>query len=114
MNSSRRLVFAIIGALMLSSCASSQMVSYTFPGIDVEGDLTVDDVRQIMTIARTRSDIRTPITDIKVTSPGLVEITAGKAEKSFDKVTVFKVRKENGRWKIVAGSVYDTEVVITS
>ena len=90
------------------------MVSYTFPGIDVEGGLTVDDVRQIRELARSRSDIRKPITDIKVTSPGFAEITAGKAEKSFDKVTVFKVRKENGRWKIVPGSVYDTEVVITS
>jgi hypothetical protein len=114
MNSSHGLVFAVIGGLMLSSCAPSQMVSYTFPGITVDGDLTVDDVRQIMELARNRADIRRPITDIEATSPGLAKITAGKAEKSFDKVTVFKVRKENGRWKIVAGSVYDTEVVITS
>lgn len=99
---------------MLSSCTPSQMVSYTFPGITVEGDLTVDDVRQIMELARSRADIRRPITDIEVTSPGLAKSTAGKAERSFDKVTVFKVSKENGRWKIVAGSVYDTDVVITS
>jgi hypothetical protein len=90
------------------------MVSYTFPGIAVEGDLTVDDVRQIRELARGRSDIREPITRIEVTSAGRAEITAGKAERTFDKVTVFKVRKENGRWKIVGGSVYDTEVVITS
>jgi len=114
MTSRRRLIFAAIGAFILSSCTSSQIVSYTFPGITVEGAVTVDDVREIKELARNRPDIRKPITDIKVTSSGGAEITAGKAEKSFDKVTVFKVRKEKGRWKIVEGSVYDTEVLVTS
>jgi len=33
---------------------------------------------------------------------------------SFDKVTGFKVRKKDGRWYIVKGSIYETEVIITS
>ena len=101
-------------ASLLVSCASSQMVTYTFPGIQVVGDLTVDDVRQITQLAHSRPDIRKPIYEIYVMGPGRADVSGGKPQNSGDPVTGFKVRKDNGRWKIIQGSVYQTKVVITS
>jgi hypothetical protein len=105
---------AMLIASLLASCASSQMVTYIFPGIQVVGDLTVDDVRQITQLAQSRRDIRKPIYEIYVRGPGRADVSGGRPEKSRDPVTGFKVQKDNGRWKIIGGSVYQTEVIITS
>jgi hypothetical protein len=76
--------------------------------------VTKDDVEQITALARQRPDIRKPIYEIYVTSPAKADVSGGRAENTGDPVTGFKVRKDNGRWKIIQGSVYQTKVVITS
>jgi|ERR1044071_4257206 hypothetical protein len=107
----------------LSSCASwsSHLAAHSYLGVHLTGHdevlvktLTKDDVEQITALARQRPDIREPIYEIYVTSLGRADVSGGRAENTGDPVTGFKVRKDNGRWKIIPGSVYQTEVVITS
>ena len=107
----------------LTSCApwSSHLAARSYFGIHLTGHneslvktLTKDDVEQIRLLARQRADITKPLYEIFVTSPGRADIGAGRAERTGDPVTGFKVRKDNGRWKIIEGSVYQTNVVITS
>ena len=61
-----------------------------------------------------RADMRKPVYDIYMTAPDQADISSGRAMNSFDKVTGFKVHKKDGRWHIVPGSIYETEVIITS
>lgn len=113
----RLLVIAVFPFLtLLGSCApwSSHLATHSYLGIHLVGSLTKDDVQQISALARHRPDIRKPIYKIYITSPGKADVTGGKAENTGDLVTPFKVRKDNGRWKIIEGSVYQTEVLITS
>jgi len=114
MQSSHRLVLVAAGALLLTACASSQLVSAYFPGIQVTGEFTVDDVRQITELARSRPDIRKPVYQIYATSHGRADVSGGRPEKPADPVTGFKVRKDKLQWQIIEGSVYQTHVVITS
>lgn len=97
-------------ALLFTSCASSLPLNYYTPGIQIAGDFTVDDIRQITQLARSRPDIRKPVYEIRATGIGRAEATGGKIDDAPTPVTVFKVRKDNGRWQIIKGSVYQTTV----
>jgi hypothetical protein len=101
-------------ASMLTSCASSQVATFMFPGIQLVGPLTTEDVRQITELARHRPDIKKPIYQIYVMGPDRADVSGGKPQNTGDPVTGFKVRKDKGRWKIIDGSVYQTGVIITS
>ena len=107
-------VTTVSTALLLSACASLQFVNSEFPNIQVTGDLTVEDVRQITELARNQPSIRKPIYQINVTGVGRAEVSGGRPQETGDLATGFKVRKDNGRWKIIEGSIYQGKVVVTS
>ena len=123
----RLLGFAILSICgLLASCApwSSHLAAHSYLGIHLTTPypkddpllqtLTRDDVEQISELARHRTDIRKPIYEICVTAPSRADVSGGPTENSGDLVTGFKVRKDNGRWKIIDKSVYQTKVYITS
>jgi len=111
---------------LFASCAnwSSHLAAHSYLGIHLTvpypkdeallNTLTKDDVEQITELARHRTDIRKPLYEICVTAPGRADVGGGTTENTGDPVTGFKVRKDNGRWKIIDGSVYQTKIVITS
>jgi hypothetical protein len=75
--------------------------------------LSVDDARQIVALGGSRADIRKPISAIYFTDDRRAEVTGGIARTSGDALTEFKVRKDNGRWKIIDGSIEQNRVIIT-
>jgi hypothetical protein len=79
-----------------------------------EAELTTSDVRQIIELSYSRSDIRQPIYRIYMEAPDQADVSGGRPQNTGDPVTGFKVRKRDGHWTIVPGSVYQTEVIITS
>ena len=103
-------VTAVSTALLLSACASSQFVNSEFPNIQVTGDLTVEDLRQITALARNQPSIRKPIYRINVRVLAARGAAEGQQETG-DLATGFKVRKDNGRWKIIEAHVYQGKVV---
>ena len=92
-------------------------IRFAYPSIYLDGtyakQLTVDDVRQIVALARSRSDILKPVDHIVINHPDEAEVDGGSS-RTGHLMTRFKVRKENGRWLIIKGSVETNEVIITS
>ena len=76
--------------------------------------VTKEDVRQMIELSYSRRDIRQPIYRIDMEAPDQADVSGGRPQNSGDPVTGFKVQKRNGRWEIIEGSVYQTEVIITS
>jgi hypothetical protein len=68
--------------------------------------LTVDDVGQIVELARRRPDIRKPVGQIHVVGPDEVHVTAGRAWELGGLYSQFDAHKKGGRWFIKPGSVY--------
>jgi hypothetical protein len=106
-------------ALTGASCISPQATALlTFPRPHVEGpyasSLTHAETLEIAALCWGRNDMRKPVYDIYLTAPDEGDVSSGRAMNSFDKVTGFKVRKKAGHWYIVPGSIYETEVIITS
>jgi len=108
---------------LISGCASNTYsdvptaLRFAYPSLYVDGSyakqLTVDDVRQIVALARSRPDILKPVDHIVVNQLDAAEVDSGSS-RTGRVMTWFKVRKENGRWIIIKGSVETSEVIITS
>jgi hypothetical protein len=81
-----------------------------FPYSQVVGDyarqLTVDDVRQIVELAKRRPDIRKPVGQIHAVAPDEVHVTTGRAWELGGLYSQFDAQKKAGRWFIKPGSVY--------
>jgi len=104
-------------------CASpwypvSQEIRWAYPSMGFAGSyckqLTVDDVRQIVRLARNRADILKPVDQIVMEKrPDEAEINSGNPRESGDPGTSFKVRKRNGRWMIIERSIDTGPGIIT-
>ena len=70
--------------------------------------LTVEDVRQITELAHARPEIKEPIYLIQLTGPRLAEVRSGRPEGGYGTLTEFKVSKKTDFWRIVDGSVHQT------
>ncbi len=97
----------------------STPIRFAFPTIAFEGSyaprLTVDDVRQIVVIAKSRSDILKPVDKIMIEQPNRATVKTGNPQQTGDPVSSFEVRKEQGRWHLIEKSLYTTrETIITS
>ena len=98
-------------------CASpwypvSQEIRWAYPSMGFAGSyckqLTVDDVREIVRLARNRADILKPVDQIVMEKRSdEAEINSGNPGASF------KVRKRNGRWMIIEGSIDTGPGIIT-
>ena len=98
-------------------CASpwypvSQEIRWAYPSMGFAGSyckqLTVDDVRQIVRLARNRADILKPVDQIVMEKRSdEAEINSGNPGASF------KVRKRNGRWMIIERSIDTGPGIIT-
>jgi hypothetical protein len=119
----KQLLASLVTATLVGCQSSPYPVSnatrFAFPSIAFHGkhapQLTVDDVRQIVAIAKSRSDILKPIDVIEVGQPNEAEVESGNPQKSGDPLSNFKVRKENGHWKLIEKSVDTTNrTIITS
>ena len=75
--------------------------------------MTVDDVRQIKKLAHDRSDILKPIDQIITDRPNEAEVKSGSPKKSGDPMTIFQVRKQDGRWLIIGKPYTSKETIIT-
>ncbi len=75
--------------------------------------LTIDDVRQIVALAERRPDIRRPVSGIYFTRSDRAEVSAMPQPNPDNQVTGFDVRKDNGVWKVIPGSVYQTTFIVT-
>jgi hypothetical protein len=76
-------------------------------------ELTVDDVRQIVSLARIRADIRKPVDEIIADRSDQVEVKTGAPESPIGLECTFKAQKINGRWMIIEGSIHRQRVIIT-
>jgi hypothetical protein len=120
MGSRRIIVLLLCGAGVLTSCADSYepktSVKFSFPYVDFAGryrrDLTVDDVRQILALARAQPNIRKPVYQIEADSPNHANVSSGRSHEIGDVFTEFQVEKSNGRWKIVKSSIKTGPVAI--
>src|SRR5437660_7295522 len=100
---------------LISGCVSSNTYSdvpteirFAYPSLGVDGaysrHVTLDDVRQIIALARNRADVLKPVDQIVINRPDEAEVNSGTS-RTGHVTTRFKVRKENGRWMIIKGSV---------
>ena len=97
----------------------SNAIRFAFPSMVFEGQyttqLTLDDVRQIVAIGKSRSDILKPIHKIWIEQPNEAKVQGGDPQRTGDPVTSFKVRKQNGHWRLIEKSLYTTkETIVTS
>ena len=76
--------------------------------------MTLDDIDQLVELARCRPDILKPLDQIEVQHPREAYIKSGRPEHTGEKMTTFSARKKDGRWFIVPGSVNTGEAIITS
>ena len=113
----------IVSAVAVIGCQSepypvSNAIRFAFPNMAFHGryapQLTVDDVRQIAALSRSRSDIRQGVDIIEADSPDEVTVHTGHAEKTGDLATEFKARKRNGRWILLEKTISTGETVITA
>ena len=104
-----------VGANTYSDTPSA--IRFAYPSVYLDGtyakQLTVDDVRQIVALARSRSDILKPIDHIVANHPNEADVDSGSS-RTGHVMTRFKVRRENGRWMIIKGSIETGQVIITS
>jgi hypothetical protein len=114
----------LLPALFLAGCAStsayspvSASIRFAYPRMGFRGsyckELTVDDVRQIVALAKSRPDILKPIGLIDIDRPDIAKVESDPSEGSVTRVTSFEVRKKNGRWMVIEGSIQTNQVIIT-
>jgi hypothetical protein len=75
--------------------------------------LTVDDVRQIVRLARSRREISEPVQEIVMNRPDEAEVICYEPHGTAELMPEFKVRKKNGRWMIIEGSIQKNRVIMT-
>jgi hypothetical protein len=111
-------------AAALLSCQSqpyavSNPIRFAYPNIAFDGTyaphLTVDDVRQMVAIAKSQPDILKPIHLIIADEPSHATVKTGNPQRTGHPLSSFEVRRENGRWHLIDKSLYTTrETIITS
>src|SRR5438874_11220493 len=93
----------LCGASLVGSCLSPQgETQLRFPYTQVVGEyalrLTVNDVRQIVELAKQRPDIRKPVGQIHAVGPDEVHVTTGRAWEVGGLYSQFDAWKKAGRW----------------
>jgi len=113
---------ALCTAAVLTGCQSSpydvsNAIRFGYPTMGFVGSytrqLTVDDVRQIVELARNNPKIVKPVQQIVMSHPDEAEVNSGPWE-THSLGTTFNVRKKNGRWMIIEKSINTGETIITS
>lgn len=117
-------VLALASVLAALTCCTSGFyhvqttIRFRYPTLDIFGaaasQMTLDDIDQLVELARGRPDILKPLDQIEVQHPHEAYIKSGKPEHTGEKMTTFSARKKDGRWFIVPGSVNTGEAIITS
>jgi hypothetical protein len=117
-------VLALAVVLSTLTCCTSGFyhvqtaVRFRYPSLDIFGaaasQMTLDDVYQLVELARARPDILKPLDQIEVQRPDEAFIKSGNPEHTGDKGTTFSARKKAGRWFIVPDSINTGEAIITS
>jgi hypothetical protein len=119
----RRIVCIVTASAALVSCTSGfyhvqTAIRFSYPNIDIFGpfakDWVVADVREIVALAKARSNIRKPIDQIEVDQRDHANVKSGNPQNQGDPLTTFKVRRQNGHWMIVPGTVSTGPAIITS
>ena len=118
-----KLSVLLVSAVAVVGCQSepypvSNAIRFAFPNMAFHGPyaarLTVDDVRQIVALSRSRPDIRQGVDMIEADSTDEVTVHTGYAEKTGNIVTEFKARKRNGRWILLEKTISTGATVITA
>ena len=108
---------------MLTCCTSGfyhvqTAIRFRYPTLDIfgaaAGQMTLDDINQLVELARARPDILKPLDQIEVQRPDEALIKSGRPENTGEKMTTFSARKKGGLWFVVPGSVNTGEAIITS
>jgi hypothetical protein len=117
-------IFALALVLAtLTSCTSGfyhvqSVIRFRYPTLDIFGaaasQMTLDDIHQLVELARARPDILKPLDQIEVQPSDEAYIKSGRPERTGEKMTTFSARKRGGRWFIVPRSVNTGEAIITS
>ena len=93
----------------LSSCSSPQ---FKYPYVQREGPLrdqiTSEDIRQVMEIARQHPKIRKPVKSIAMWHADELDVISGD-----DPYTYFSARKRDGRWALNSSSIEERRPIIT-
>jgi hypothetical protein len=118
------LIAAFGVGVVLSGCAPgsvygvSNTIAFAYPTMGFAGtyckQLTVDDVRQIVRLAKDRPDVLKPVDQIVVDHPDEAEVHTGNPQTSGDPARSFHARKRNGRWFISDKPYCTRETIITS
>src|SRR4029077_15364328 len=94
---------------MLPSCSPPQ---FTYPYVQLEGPLrdqiTSEDIRQAIEVARQQPKIRKPVKSIGMWQPNELAVISGD-----DPYTYFKVVRRNGRWILRYSSIEERRPIIT-
>ena len=107
----------------LTSCTSGfyhvqTTIRFRYPTLDIFGaaanEMTLDDIDQLVHLARARSDILKPLDQIEVQRPDEAFVKSGNPQQTGDRGTTFSARKKDGHWFIVPGTVNTGEAIITS
>jgi hypothetical protein len=113
----KTLAVAVAAGLGLSCCITSPVVATPESrNLFVDGasakHLSRQGMLEIAAIPYHHAGIRRPVFHIMVTDPDRAEVRSGREPKHYgDMFTVFEVRKKAGHWRLVSGSVKDTEWV---
>ena len=75
--------------------------------------LTRDDIWQIIQLARQQPWAKLPVTQLDGYRSDRIRVKSGAPQKSGDVMTEFEVRKQNGRWLIVEGTINTGPAIIT-
>jgi hypothetical protein len=94
-------------ALTLSSCMS-------IPPVQGDYRLSWGEIRELNHLVAHRTDIRKPLGLVRMESADRGEVSSGNVWEQFGKITVFTIRKKNGRWMIDESTVKQTEAIVTS
>src|SRR5437764_4673012 len=98
-------------AMAFSSCVSPDLqATFLFPRVDVIGPYAsqwaIDDLRQVRELVRKYPNIRKPLDRVEAYAPNKAHVYSGSPWLDPNQVgTSFDVRKINGRWMIIKGSI---------
>lgn len=116
-------VLALASVLAGLTCCTSGFyhvqtaIRFRYPTLDIFGgaasQMTLDDIDQLVELARGRPDILKPLDQIEVQRPDEAYIKSGRPEHTGEKMTTFSARKKEQDWLIVPGSVNTGEAIIT-
>jgi hypothetical protein len=117
-------VLAVALAVSALTCCTSGFyhfqtaIRFRYPTLDIFGaaasQMTLNDIDQLVELARAHSDILKPLDQIEDQRPDEAFVKSGRPEQTGDKMTTFSARKKGGHWFIVPSSVNTGDAIITS